>query len=137
MAVNRPPLNDYEAVEKRKRLFGEHVHCVMRSSALRLLAGEPDALMSARPGPSRGYHASDIPTGISSSIKKRNSAHPANMVGLLKGIPFRRVESSGSAPCQTSNLHELKSGPFLAELDSTEGWTATLGSYLGDSPNPS
>ena len=28
---------------------------------------EPDALTSARPDPSGGYHASDIPTGISKS----------------------------------------------------------------------
>jgi hypothetical protein len=32
--------------------------------AVTYLREEPDALMSARPGPSGGYHASDIPTGI-------------------------------------------------------------------------
>jgi len=32
------------------------------------LREEPDALMSARPGLSGGYHASDIPTGISSTL---------------------------------------------------------------------
>src|SRR5215472_2929916 len=34
---------------------------------------EPDALTSARPGPSGGYHASDIPTGISSSLTRELS----------------------------------------------------------------
>src|SRR5215472_16414615 len=34
------------------------------------LREEPDALTSARPDPSGGYHASDIPTGISSIVRK-------------------------------------------------------------------
>ena len=47
---------------------------------------EPDALMSARPGPSGGYHASDIPTGISLSPKRPNDLGKSKENRLQKGF---------------------------------------------------
>ena len=39
------------------------------------LREEPDALMSARPGPSGGYHASGIPTGFVYTQKELNATN--------------------------------------------------------------
>ena len=66
--------------------------------AVTYLREEPDALMSARPGPSGGYHASGIPTGIQLS-----KYSPAEVRMIAAMMAMARAESVATSRHQSAD----------------------------------